>query len=82
MSFTDTVVLGALAGFTIFLGLPFARLDLLGTRSRIALAMFAVTGLSLIPGIRAVGRVDIARVVRERGLRNGRLIVAAVVDEE
>ena len=31
-----------------------------------ALAMFAVTGLSLLPGIRAVGRVDIARVVRER----------------
>ncbi|PKQ16591.1 MAG: cell division protein FtsX [Actinobacteria bacterium HGW-Actinobacteria-7] len=31
-----------------------------------SLAMFAVTGLSLLPGIRAVGRVDIARVVRER----------------
>jgi len=31
-----------------------------------SLAMFAFTGLSLLPGIRAVGRVDIARVVRER----------------
>jgi putative ABC transport system permease protein len=31
-----------------------------------SVAMFAVTGLSLLPGIRAVGRVDIARVVRER----------------
>ena len=30
------------------------------------LAMFAFTGLSLLPGIRAVGRVDIAKVVRER----------------
>ena len=48
MSFTDTVVLGALAGFTIFLGLPFARLDLLGTRSRIALAMFAVGVLAFL----------------------------------
>jgi ZIP family zinc transporter len=44
----DTVVLGALAGFTIFLGLPFARLDLLGTRSRIALAMFAVGVLAFL----------------------------------
>jgi putative ABC transport system permease protein len=31
-----------------------------------SLAMFGFTGLSLLPGIRAVGRVDIARVVRER----------------
>jgi zinc transporter, ZIP family len=44
----DTVVLGALAGLTIFLGLPFARLDLLGTRSRIALAMFAVGVLAFL----------------------------------
>jgi ZIP family zinc transporter len=48
LSFTDTVVLGALAGLTIFLGLPFARLDLLGTRSRIALAMFAVGVLAFL----------------------------------
>jgi ZIP family zinc transporter len=44
----DTVVLGALAGLTIFLGLPFARLDLLGTRSRIALAMFSVGVLAFL----------------------------------
>jgi ZIP family zinc transporter len=42
MSFVETVLLGALAGFTIFLGLPFARLSGLSTRSRVALAMFAV----------------------------------------
>jgi ZIP family zinc transporter len=48
LSFMDTVVLGALAGLTIFLGLPFARLDLLGTRSRIALAMFAVGVLAFL----------------------------------
>ena len=48
MSFMDTVVLGALAGLTIFLGLPFARLDLLGTRSRIALAMFSVGVLAFL----------------------------------
>ena len=34
MSFGETAVLGALAGFTIFLGLPFGRLHLLsGTRA-------------------------------------------------
>jgi ZIP family zinc transporter len=42
MSFAETALLGALAGFTIFLGLPFARLTILSTRSRVALAMFAV----------------------------------------
>ena len=30
LSFRETVLLGALAGFTIYLGLPFARLQLLG----------------------------------------------------
>src|SRR5256714_5074247 len=44
----ETVVLGALAGFTIFLGLPFARLELLGGRSRIALAMFSVGVLAFL----------------------------------
>ncbi|MEA2129512.1 MAG: zinc transporter, family [Solirubrobacteraceae bacterium] len=42
MSFAETAVLGALAGFTIFLGLPVGRLQLLGTRGRVALAMFSV----------------------------------------
>jgi putative ABC transport system permease protein len=33
-----------------------------------ALAMIAVTLLSMIPGIRSVGRLDIAEVVRERSI--------------
>jgi zinc transporter, ZIP family len=48
MSFGETVLLGALAGSTIFLGLPFARLRLLGTRARICLAMFAVGVLAFL----------------------------------
>ncbi len=48
MSFAQTVVLGALAGFTIFLGLPVGRLQLLSGRMRVALAMFAVGVLSFI----------------------------------
>jgi ZIP family zinc transporter len=42
MSFAETALLGALAGFTIFLGLPIGRLQLLGSRARVALAMFSV----------------------------------------
>lgn len=42
MSFAQTALLGALAGFTIFLGLPVGRLDHLSTRTRVALAMFSV----------------------------------------
>ena len=42
MSFAETALLGALAGFTIFLGLPIGRLQLLGARARVALAMFSV----------------------------------------
>ena len=48
MSFGETVVLGALAGFTIYLGLPFGRLQLLGSRSRVALAMFSVGVLAFL----------------------------------
>ena len=48
MSFAETVGLGALAGSTIFLGLPAGRLHLLGTRTRVALAMFSVGILSFI----------------------------------
>jgi zinc transporter, ZIP family len=42
MSFGETALLGALAGFTIFLSLPAGRMRLLDTRARVALAMFAV----------------------------------------
>ena len=48
MSFTETALLGALAGFTIYLGLPFGRLQLLGNRARVALAMFSVGVLAFI----------------------------------
>jgi ZIP family zinc transporter len=48
VSFTETVLLGALAGFTIFLSLPFGRLTSLGPRGRVALAMFAVGVLAFL----------------------------------
>jgi zinc transporter, ZIP family len=48
MSFAATVTLGALAGFTIYLGLPLARLRLLSVRVRVALAMFAVGVLAFL----------------------------------
>ncbi len=48
MSFSETALLGALAGFTIFLGLPFGRIHRLGDRSRVALALFAVGILAFI----------------------------------
>src|SRR5579875_2355914 len=48
MSLLHTILLGALAGFTIFLGLPVGRLQLLSNRARVALAMFAVGVLAFI----------------------------------
>jgi ZIP family zinc transporter len=48
LSFGETVLLGALAGFTIYLGLPFGRLQLLGSRARVGLAMFAVGVLAFL----------------------------------
>jgi ZIP family zinc transporter len=42
VSFAETALLGALAGFTICLGLPVGRLQSLGARMRVALAMFSV----------------------------------------
>ncbi len=48
MSLLQTIALGALAGFTIFLGLPVGRLQLLGSRTRVAMAMFAVGVLAFI----------------------------------
>jgi ZIP family zinc transporter len=48
MSLAETTALGAIAGFTIFLGLPFARMDRVGPRARVALAMFSVGILSFL----------------------------------
>ncbi len=48
MSFGETVLLGALAGFTIYLGLPFGRIRLASARARVALAMFSVGVLAFL----------------------------------
>ncbi len=48
MTFAQTTLLGALAGFTIYLGLPAGRLRLLSDRSRVVLAMFSVGILAFI----------------------------------
>ena len=48
MSFAETAGLGALAGFTIYLGLPAGRIQLLGRRSRVGLAMFSMGVLAFI----------------------------------
>jgi ZIP family zinc transporter len=48
LSFGETVLLGALAGFTIYLSLPLGRLDLLSPRVRVGLAMFAVGVLAFL----------------------------------
>jgi zinc transporter, ZIP family len=48
LSFSQTVALGALAGFTIYLGLPLARLQILGSKMRVALAMFSVGVLAFL----------------------------------
>jgi zinc transporter, ZIP family len=41
-------VLGALAGFTIYLGLPLGRVQLVSNRARVALAMFSVGVLAFL----------------------------------
>jgi ZIP family zinc transporter len=48
VSFPETVGLGALAGLTIFLGLPAGRMHVLSNRARVALAMFSVGILAFI----------------------------------
>jgi ZIP family zinc transporter len=48
VSFAQTAALGALAGFTIYLSLPFGRLATLGPRTRVGLAMFAVGVLAFL----------------------------------
>jgi zinc transporter, ZIP family len=48
LSFAETVILGALAGLTIYLSLPFGRLELLSDRARVGLAMFSVGVLAFL----------------------------------
>src|SRR4051794_13702883 len=67
MSLGETVLLGAIAGSTIFLSLPFGRAQLKDDRMRVALAMFSV-------GILAFLFVDV--------LEHGFAIVEAPVEEK
>jgi ZIP family zinc transporter len=48
MGFAETVALGAIAGFTIYLGLPLGRLKWADDRLRVGLAMFSVGILAFI----------------------------------
>lgn len=48
MGFAETVLLGAIAGFTIYLGLPAGRIGRVDDRLRVALAMFSVGILAFI----------------------------------
>jgi zinc transporter, ZIP family len=48
VSFGETVLLGALAGFTIYLGLPVGRVEFVSQRARVALAMFSVGVLAFL----------------------------------
>jgi ZIP family zinc transporter len=48
MSFAETALLGAIAGFTIYLGLPVGRFAHVDDRVRVALAMFSVGILAFI----------------------------------
>jgi zinc transporter, ZIP family len=48
MSFGETVALGAIAGSTIFIGLPVGRMRAVGDRGRVCLAMLSVGILAFI----------------------------------
>jgi zinc transporter, ZIP family len=48
MSFAETAALGAIAGFTIYFGLPVGRMKRVDDRMRVALAMFSVGILAFI----------------------------------
>src|SRR6202035_4585598 len=48
MGFTETVALGAIAGLTIYLGLPLGRMRGVDDRMRVCLAMFSVGILAFI----------------------------------
>ena len=48
MGLSETAALGAIAGFTIYLGLPVGRMSSVGDRLRVGLAMFSVGILAFI----------------------------------
>ncbi|MGZ5308126.1 MAG: ZIP family metal transporter [Solirubrobacterales bacterium] len=65
MDFGETVLLGALAGFTIYLGLPFGRIKFVSNRARVALAMFSVGVLAFLFAEVLVHGVEIVEGVFE-----------------
>ena len=78
MSFAQTVLLGALAGSTIYLGLPVGRMRILGSRARVALAMFAVGVLAFIFVDVLSNGLTIVHVALQ-GYKDGRISLAYVV---
>jgi zinc transporter, ZIP family len=65
VSFIETVLLGAIAGLTIYLGLPLGRAHRVGERSRAALAMLSVGILAFIfMDVTAHGQEIVARSLR------------------
>src|SRR5437588_3723762 len=48
MNFAETIALGAIAGFAIYLGLPLGRVRWVKDRMRVCLAMFSVGILAFI----------------------------------
>ena len=78
MSFAQTVLLGALAGSTIYLGLPVGRMRILGSRARVALAMFAVGVLAFIFVDVLSNGITIVHVALQ-GYKDGRISLAYVV---
>jgi zinc transporter, ZIP family len=61
MSLGETAALGAIAGFTIFLGLPLGRASGLGDRARVALSMLSAGILAFIfmdVGAEALGLIE------------------------
>src|SRR5438128_10979982 len=48
MSFAETAALGAIAGFTIFLGLPIGRVRSLSVRARVGLSMLSAGILAFL----------------------------------
>jgi len=48
LSFAETVLLGAIAGFTIYIGLPIGRMAKISDRLRVALAMLSLGILAFI----------------------------------
>ena len=92
MDFSETVGLGAIAGFTIFLGLPLGRVRWVGDRVRVGLAMFSVGILAFIfmdvtkhgeaAAVLATDELarsrDAAEDARRRALQTGMVIATAI----